>query len=288
MLRGSIPMTTYARCSMPSLRAKRSNPTWLLGVCFVVVLLAMKSIAEAKAPSPAAVEAFNQGVGQFNAGQFNQAVPYFDKAIANDPSFAEAYYARAACKHSGKDAQGALSDLNGAIQLKPDYWSAYGLRGAVWYEQEQWDPALQDFDMVLKHKPRDAQALLGRGIIALRQEHYETAQHDLGLFLKVRPDDPMASRLRKLLRSLAQDFQENAAESTEPSAEPPPSGSPVRRVSSTSQRLTEELLMNSHQLSEAYGRKVMRGERAEAVGNTPFGEAPRPQQGGVEIVDPGH
>ncbi len=258
-------------------------------LCGMVLLVVSPALA--KNPSPGAVEAFNRGVEQFNARQYPQAQAFFDKAVERDPQFAEAFYARAGCKHYLQDPQGSLSDLNEAIQVKPNYWDAYALRGAVWYEQEQWDPALQDFDVVLRHRPHDAQALLGRGVIALRQEHFETAQHDLRLFLKLRPDDPLAPRLRKLLNSLADDFRESAQASEEGAAESRPVGTPVRKtVSATSQRLAEDVFMNSHQLSNTYGRKVMRGENAQAVGdirsNSTVPAPDAPSRGDVQIVEP--
>jgi tetratricopeptide (TPR) repeat protein len=43
-------------------------------------------------PKTAAIANFNAGVAATNAGKSDQAVGYFDKAIASDPTYADAYY----------------------------------------------------------------------------------------------------------------------------------------------------------------------------------------------------
>ena len=235
------------------------------------------------ARSNAAIEAFNQGVQQFNAGHYADAIPYLDKAIDHDAEFAEAYYARAICKRSTQDSQGAVSDLNQAIQLKPDYIDAYSLRGAVWYEQEQWDPALQDFNTVLDHKPNDPQALLGRGVISLRQHHFETTRHDFRLFLKLRPDDPLAPKIRRALTAISAEGEpeEQASNPDRPAASRPPSPE--------AEKIARELFFSSHELSDSYQQKVIRGERAEAIGagNPIDARSSKPASNDdVQIIDP--
>src|ERR1041385_1593636 len=92
----------------------------------VVILLSSPLWAR----SNAAIEAFNQAVQQFNAGHYSDAIPSLNKAIGHDADFAEAYCARAICKRSLQDPQGAFTDLNQAIQRKSGYVDAYALRGA--------------------------------------------------------------------------------------------------------------------------------------------------------------
>src|SRR3954468_24468322 len=63
-----------------------------------VILIAM---TEADAARPMqAVQAFNQAVHYFNDSKYEDAIPYFEKAIDRDSEFAEAYFGRAACKHA--------------------------------------------------------------------------------------------------------------------------------------------------------------------------------------------
>jgi tetratricopeptide (TPR) repeat protein len=255
---------------------------------FVFCVLSF-SAAWAGTRSNTAIRAFNEGVKAFNNQEFNQAIPRFDEAIAADPEFAEAYFARGACRHYLKSLDGAMMDLGDAIRLKPDYWEARALRGAVHYEADRWDAAMDDFNYVLARQPRDVQSLLGRAVILLKREDLVAAQRDFRAFLQVRPDDPLAPKVRELLASL----KRGGLESPRQEAQPPPRtrpGETARPPAVDPQKLADTLL--AHPLKEAYSRKVLRGERAQAVGDirsVPSAPAPSRSPGspeGVSIVEP--
>src|SRR4051812_47181225 len=104
MTPGFMRMTTCEACvnamcaSKPSLRsatasmAEKQSPIarW---VCVVATLLAMTTLAHAR--SATTIEAYNQGVQRFNAGQYSDAIESFDKAIEHDSEFPDALFARA-------------------------------------------------------------------------------------------------------------------------------------------------------------------------------------------------
>jgi tetratricopeptide (TPR) repeat protein len=263
-----------------------------------LVALAIIVPAIAWARSNSAIRAFNDGVKLFNAKQFNEAIPRFDDAISGDADFAEAYYARGACKYYLKSLDGALLDLNDALRLKSDYLDARALRGAVHYESDRWDAALEDFTGVLEKNPSDAQSLLGRAVILLKREDLAGASRDFKGFLRVRPDDPLAPNVRQLLASLSRGRKQPPAEEEEPQMQTPehPSYPPRHRPSSAArpmssvdmQKLADSLL--AHPLAESYNRKVLRGEKAQAVGDIHSvpgvpGERRAPNEN-VQIVEP--
>jgi tetratricopeptide (TPR) repeat protein len=232
--------------------------------------------AEAPAHPQAAVKAFNAGVQQFNAKKFSEAISLFDEAISDDDNFAEAYYARAACRHYLKSTDGALMDLSDAIRIKSDLLDARALRGAVYYETDRWDQALEDFSYVLERRPSDPQSLLGRGVIRLKREDSPGAVHDFKAFIKARPDDPLVPRLRQLLVSLHAPVTPAEAGAQAPPSEQPvakrklprnSSNTALRKPSEASMALANQILLNFNDLSENFGKKVLRGERAEAVGD---------------------
>jgi tetratricopeptide (TPR) repeat protein len=242
-----------------------------------------------------AIQAFNEGVKLFNAKEFNGAIPKFDDAISGDSDFADAYFARGACKYYLKSLDAAVLDLNDALRLKPDYLDALALRGAVNYESDRWDDALADFNAVLQKNPTDAQSLLGRAVILLKREDWNRAARDFRGFLRVRPNDPLAPKVRSLLASLDRrpHEQENPEVSGTSNADGTPPPSPTvshrREVSSAElQKMAESLL--SHPLSESYDQKMLRGEKTQAVGD--FHSIPgtpdenKKSDSGVEIVEP--
>lgn len=58
-----------------------------------------------------------------------EAIKMYDKAIALNPTVAQAYHNRGTCKGNTLDIEGALEDLDKAIELKPDFQEAYTSRG---------------------------------------------------------------------------------------------------------------------------------------------------------------
>jgi tetratricopeptide (TPR) repeat protein len=53
----------------------------------------------------------------------------YDKAIEINPTVAQAYFNRAACKGNSFDFGGAIADYDKAIELNPEYMEAFGNRG---------------------------------------------------------------------------------------------------------------------------------------------------------------
>jgi tetratricopeptide (TPR) repeat protein len=65
---------------------------------------------------------YNLGAIEFGINKDpKKAVEYFTSAIAVNPKYAEAYYARGACYQELKDRDNASADYNMCLQLKPNY-----------------------------------------------------------------------------------------------------------------------------------------------------------------------
>jgi tetratricopeptide (TPR) repeat protein len=258
---------------------KRFTHGILLGAAWMIVLVAGSSYAEdtvGGTKSPFAISDFNNGVQRFNAGQFEEAIPFFEKALSHDDQFAQAYYARGVCYREMKQNDSALSDLNAAITMTPSLLDARALRGVILYEAQQGDQALEDFNYVLERRPGDAQSLLARGVLYLNKGKVAPAQTDFRRFLRLYPNDPLAPKLHKLLASLGRETeeaegggQETSASAAAPVRTPTPSG-----VSEASQRMAADLLLKSHELTNSYNQKIMRGENAQAVGQIEGSEVP--------------
>ena len=266
-------------------RGFTKSPIAFLVISFLFSVMSFRSSAdEPPTHSQAALKAFNQGVQLFNGKQFSEAIAQFDEAISDDDGFAEAYYARGACRHYLKSTDGALMDLSDAIRLKSDLLDARALRGAVYYETDQWDQAMDDFNYVLEKRPTDAQSLLGRGVIYLKREDSPDAEHDFKAFVKAHPEDPLVPRLRQLLASLHGENAAPAEASDHPASSdnPPSVAHKPRKPSAAAQALASSLMLNSNELSDSFGNKVLHGERAEAVGDirqVPGGQGSASQEG---------
>lgn len=215
-------------------------------------------------PSQAAIRDFNAGVEKFNAGNCQAALPFFSEAIHKDSSFAEAYFARGACRYQLAATDGALMDLGDALRLDSTMIKARSLRGLLYYDLNRWDHALQEFDYVLSKEPTEPQALFNRGVIHLRRKEMELAKKDFVRFIQAHPKESVVPQLREVLAQMG--------------AVPPEPGDPRKPVRATaakpstpSRAVDVEALAESlkarNQVSERYGQGVLRGERSNAIGN---------------------
>lgn len=120
-----------------------------------------------------AIKFYNDGKGQSELGNRQNAINLYSKAIENYPMEdkymkSEAYYNRGLNKRYINDYQGAISDYTEAINLRPDYYKAYNNRGFAKLLIEDYTGAIYDFTMTIKYDNYNTEftrmALGNRGI----------------------------------------------------------------------------------------------------------------------------
>jgi tetratricopeptide (TPR) repeat protein len=92
---------------------------------------------------------------------FDQAIGYFDQAIAKNPRSADAHWRRGRLWAQRSDNDRALADFNEVIRLAPDHAQCYVDRSPIFVRKQQIDPALADCDKAIQGlpAPRDRLAL---------------------------------------------------------------------------------------------------------------------------------
>lgn len=103
-----------------------------------------------------AVNYYNDGKKQSEAGNRQEAIKLYSKAIENYPvedNFvkAEAYFNRGLNKRYINDFKGAIADYTEAIKLRPDYYKAYNNRGFAKLQIDDYASAITDFTMTIKY-----------------------------------------------------------------------------------------------------------------------------------------
>src|SRR5688572_6842132 len=99
------------RCAVVNCVSKGERSMFKRVSVGLAFLIGCALLGEAK-PSNSAIAAFNQGAKLFNENKCGEAMSHFDTAISADPDFADAYYARAACRQRAQDYERALIDIN--------------------------------------------------------------------------------------------------------------------------------------------------------------------------------
>jgi Flp pilus assembly protein TadD len=111
--------------------------------------------------------------------QPNQAINYLNKAIQENPKFAEAYNNRGNAYRDLNQLQKAFADYNQAIRLKKNYVQAYNNRGNIYYDLKKYKLAVNDYNKSISLKPDYRMAYLNRGLAYHQLKNRTLACKDL-------------------------------------------------------------------------------------------------------------
>ncbi len=134
-----------------------------------------------KAPSQKDRDWTAEALALWKEGKYtdpNKAKSYWDRAIAANPKFAEAYNNRGLALYNLNLYQEALQDFSQSIRMKPDYAEAFNNRGNVYYQMDQYEKAQADFDQSLKLKPKYSKAQMNRGLVFFQMQKLDQACND--------------------------------------------------------------------------------------------------------------
>ncbi|MFZ0242263.1 MAG: tetratricopeptide repeat protein [Desulfobacterales bacterium] len=93
-----------------------------------------------------------------------QAVALLEKAIEENPNFAEAYNNRGNAYRDMQKYALAMQDYNKAVSLKPTLAQAFNNRGNIYFDQDNFKMAIADYNKALDLNATYALAYLNRGL----------------------------------------------------------------------------------------------------------------------------
>jgi hypothetical protein len=168
-----------------------------------------KAAAAPQAAAAASVDyeaLFTQAQSAAVARNFRQAIALYDRAIAADPSRAEAHYKRANALKDLGQSDAAIAGYNQAIELKPDFAFAYCNRGFVEHAQGLMDAALSSFDRAIELDPKDAFPHYNRALVMQDLLRWEEALASYERAVAAQPDFADAQFNRALALLYVGDF----------------------------------------------------------------------------------
>jgi zinc protease len=118
---------------------------------------------------------------------FPGAIADYSKAIAADPTLADAYHGRGMARALRNDPRGAIEDQTKAIELQPALASAYVERGNVRRMQRDFASAIADYDKAIELQPKVPAAHYHRGLAHQGKPDHATALIDFETALKLNP-----------------------------------------------------------------------------------------------------
>lgn len=117
----------------------------------------------------------NAGSNAIDAGRFDDALPYLERALALQPNFAQAHNAMGILQHHLGNLDPAQVHFIRALALKPDFIEALNNVGGVQRELEQFDAALNSYRRAVEIKPDYAKAFGNMGVVLHEQGHLQDA-----------------------------------------------------------------------------------------------------------------
>lgn len=106
-----------------------------------------------KSGSPAMDLLLQRGLDAMDLGDFDQAIEHFSAVIDHDPTFAEAWNARATAYFYTGDFGPALADIGQALTLNPRHFGALSGLGMIMESMDRPDRALQAYQAALAIHP---------------------------------------------------------------------------------------------------------------------------------------
>lgn len=132
-----------------------------------------------------------KGDEQFAAGNFEQAINFYSKAINKKPS-PQLHISRSEVYLKQENTASALEDLNTAINLDPSLIDGYFARAAVYFDTKDYNLAISDYNKVIELRPDFIDGYIARASVYFAMEDFNSARSDYNHVLSIDPENEIA------------------------------------------------------------------------------------------------
>ena len=153
----------------------KNRTSLMFGLMAGAIILLGAIFLAARILAPNADEYYNRGIECSERKDYKCAAENFDRAIAANPDFADAYKHRAAISYLDGDFQKAIADYDRALEINPGDDDLFYGRGAAFLNSGDDDRALADFTAASDLKPDDAKYYFHRGLAYYHRRQFEKA-----------------------------------------------------------------------------------------------------------------
>lgn len=117
------------------------------------------------------------------------------------------HYTAAISRLEQEDLQGAMAELNQAIQIDPSLSEAYALRGVLFMGEKNFQEAAEDFAQVTQLQPKSAEAHLNLAKSQMMLKDYKAALQSATTAKEIDPKNKEAALLSNLAQRLVESSQ---------------------------------------------------------------------------------
>lgn len=122
------------------------------------------------------------------AGDYKEALPYFESAIKGDPGLVEAYYGEAYCLYQLGRKQESVPAFRQALKLKPDYSEAHYNLGVALDDLGHKEEAIKEYQEAIRITPRVEIIYLSLGLAYVDLGRFEEGINAYKQALAIWPD----------------------------------------------------------------------------------------------------
>ena len=130
-----------------------------------------------------------RGNESLDAGNFEQAIHYYNKAIEIDPDNLAAFFMRGTAYFLSGDHGRAIAEYNYVISLRPDVAMGHIFRGLVYFDVNDFKDAYLDFNKAVELEPVNAVARLQRARCSVILGNTEEAIIDYEQYIELVAQD---------------------------------------------------------------------------------------------------
>ena len=177
----------------------------LLFLSVVCISLQFDTIVQARtltisAQTSSAIKMYEQGLQYFKTQEYHQAIETLLKLLEIEPNNFQAYHTIGMSLGELQEYPTAVAAFDRAIALNKDFANAYYHRGYVYQQLNRHHLALTDFNQVLElTQGQHISALINRSSIYAMHENYQLALADLQQVVNLNPEEATAYYNRALI-----------------------------------------------------------------------------------------
>ena len=140
--------------------------------------------------------AYLAGEKFYKDGKYNEAIAEYNRAIALNAAYAEAYTSRGNSQRRKGDYDRAIEDYNKALGLNNSHADVYNYRGFAYTQKGELNRAITDYTQAIKVQADYTDAYFNRAYAYGKQGSWDAAIADYSQVIKLEPSNSVAYRER--------------------------------------------------------------------------------------------
>jgi tetratricopeptide (TPR) repeat protein len=135
---------------------------------------------------------YNSGIYFVISGDYEKAIPYFQKAVKKNPNDADSHFLMGYCYGELQRYNEAIDEYKQAIRIKPDDAEAHNNLGVAYDKLGKNNEAIDEYKQAIRIKPNCADAHYNLGLIYSNLWKDNEAIDEFKQAIRIKPDDALA------------------------------------------------------------------------------------------------